>query len=191
MAYLQLFCALCRLQPTVGLHSELPAAGPWTGLGAVCSGGPRSCCQKRLCGPVHATFYKPSHRCLCLHVSHVSVLHFRIFVVMCNTLFHSPRLSTCSFTEGGWFQPVPCHTLYPCQSDPQRCSCQKRVWAYSRRQRQSMTHVWVNSFFQQWRALDGGALMWWETNCCRCCCLTVQTSSGPIYTKAGPHAWRK
>lgn len=41
------------------------------------------------------------------------------------------RLSTCSLTEGRWFQSVPCHTLHPCQSDPQRSYHQNCVWAYN------------------------------------------------------------
>lgn len=61
--YLWLLCALYRFQPTVGLHAELPAAGPWAGSRTVCCGGPRSQRQKWLCGAVHFTFHKPTKRC--------------------------------------------------------------------------------------------------------------------------------
>lgn len=96
----------------MGLHPELPAAGPWAGPGAVCGGGPRSHCQERLCGAVHHTLHKPTD-----------------------------RLSTCPFIESRWFQPVPRHTLHPRQSDPQRSPHQNRVRAYRRRQTQSMTCI--------------------------------------------------
>lgn len=86
MVYLQLLYALCRFQPSLGLYSELPAAGPWAGPGAVCSGGPRSCCQKWLCGAVHFTFYKLSHRCLLRFSLQVS-LHSQMFFLICVILF--------------------------------------------------------------------------------------------------------
>lgn len=65
---------------------------------------------------------------------------------VCNILF-LPRLSTCSFIEGRWFQSVPQHTLHPCQSDPQRSSHQNCVRAYSPCQTQGMTCIWT-----RWKA---------------------------------------
>lgn len=64
-------------------------------------------------------------------------LHRGILFVTCGIFLL--RVSTCSLTEGRWFQSVSRHTLHPCQSDPQRSSHQKCVWAYGHRQRQSMT----------------------------------------------------
>lgn len=139
--YLQLLCALYRLQPSLGLHAELPDAGSWFGPGALCSGGPRSQSKKRLCGPVHFAFHKPANRCSCTHTqTHTSIsscitIPTVAFCILIITIFLF-RVSTCSFIEGRWLQSVPRNAFHPCQSDPQRSSHQKRVGAHCNGQRQ-------------------------------------------------------
>ena len=53
------------------------------------------------------------------------------------------RLSTCSPTEGRWFQSVPSYSLHPFKSEPQRNSRQKCVRAHGRLQTQSVKWVWT------------------------------------------------
>lgn len=99
--YLQLLCALYRFQPPMGLHSELPAAGPWTGHGAVCSGGPRSHCQKWLCGAIHCTIHQPTNRCIekPMQIINQSLLWHAV----CNLLFFSQVIDMFIY----WRQVVP------------------------------------------------------------------------------------
>lgn len=162
MVYLQLLCALCRFQPSLGLYSELPAAGPWAGPGAVCSGGPRSCCQKWLCGAVHFTFYKLSHRCLLRFSLQVS-LHSQMFFLICVILFFfvsSPhpgyRHIHLLKADGSSLSPA---TLFihvkvtrrgvPVKTMAERIAAAKgKAWHTSEQD---------NQISRQWRTLEGGA----------------------------------
>ncbi len=82
------------------------------------------------------------------------------------------RVSTCSFIEGRWFQSVPCHTLHPCQSDPQRSPHQNCVRANGRGQTQGVTRIWT-----RWKAAFSDNKRLWkrrseceqkERDYCRC-----------------------
>lgn len=134
--YLQLLCALYRLQPSLGLHAELPDAGSWSGPGALCGGGPRSQGEKRLCGPVHSAFHEPANRCWRTHAQKHTFIPIVAFLHSDNCNVFLFRVSTCSLIEGRWLQSVPRNAFHPCQSDPQRSSHQERVRAHCNGQRQ-------------------------------------------------------
>ena len=92
------------------------------------------------------------------------------------TVFFFLRLSTCSPIKGRWFESVPCHALYPRQSE-ERSSRQNCVRAYRHCQRQGMNDVHLNQMesciFRQQRALETELWMWGGEGLCRCCCQSI------------------
>lgn len=73
-----------------------------------------------------------------MHLLHNSAKKRHVVHNVC-TAFSLLRLPTRPLTEGRWVKAVPCHTLYPRQSDPQRSSRQNGVRTHGGCQRQGMT----------------------------------------------------
>lgn len=177
----------------MGLHSELPAAGPWTGPGAVCSGGPRSHCQKWLCGAVHCTFHKPTKRCLQRFLVHI-LKQSSLWHVVCNcaiySFFSGYRHVHLLKADGSSLSPATLfiHVKITRKGVPIKTVSERMAIAKGKAWCACEPNGW------QQRALEKELWMWAERERLLLLLpagLAVQISSGPIYTEPLPSAGRK
>lgn len=153
----------------MGLHSELPAAGPRSGPGAVCRGGPRSRRQKWLRGAVHSSIDEPAKRCSYTSPPCTYDNTSSSWYLVCN-VWHLPPQGIDMFTYWRQMVPVclPPHSSsmskWPAKEPPSKVCLS--VWP-SPKARHDVRQI--RAAFSDNKGLwkmRGGR----ERGCCCCCC---------------------